>query len=57
MDLSKLSEQELKANAYDQLAILEQAKRSIDLFNQELNKRQEANNMEALKSPEVKKEK
>ena len=49
MSLDKLNELELKAAAYDRLALIEKCQREIQLINQELAKR------EINKGPEEKK--
>ena len=41
MDISKLSETEIKATCYDQLALIEQAQANLRALNAELVKRQE----------------
>lgn len=41
MDLTKMSDVEIKALAYDQMVVIENAQRNIQLINQELKNRQQ----------------
>lgn len=43
-DITKMNIQELKALAFDQITLLEQTKLNLQLIQQEINKKQEAQN-------------
>jgi hypothetical protein len=42
MDINKMTLEELKVLAYDQLALLEQTKNNLQVINQKINERSES---------------